>query len=144
MAQQLGLYTHGRIGSASHTRSKAMVQRVAQLTKRPGWPVRFARPSAAHRAAWPSRSGGPQCARTGATGAWSPQQKPAWWHGRPRLAGARGGARLVAQARGSLGAGARQGVRRGSLPEWRAGGEEEELGRAVAHVDAGRRGGGRP
>jgi hypothetical protein len=68
MAQQRGLYTHGRIGSASHTRSKAMAQRVAQLTKRLGWPVRFARPSAAHRAAWPSRSGGPQCARTGATG----------------------------------------------------------------------------
>jgi hypothetical protein len=42
---------------------------------------------------------------------------------RPRLVGARGGARPAAQARGSLGAGARQGVRRGSSPKWRAGGE---------------------
>jgi hypothetical protein len=39
------------------------------------------------------------------------------------LVGARGGARPVAQARGSLRAGTRQGVRRGSSPKWRADGE---------------------
>jgi hypothetical protein len=59
----------------------------------------------------------------GRDGARSPWPKPAQWHVRPRLVGARGGARPAAQARGSLGAGARQGVRRGSSPKWRAGGE---------------------
>jgi hypothetical protein len=36
-------YAHGQTGSASDTGSRA----VAQLVKWPGWPVRFARPSAA-------------------------------------------------------------------------------------------------
>jgi hypothetical protein len=46
----------------------------------------------------------------------SPRPKPARWHGQPRLAGAHGGARSAAQARGSLRAGARQGVWRGAHP----------------------------
>jgi hypothetical protein len=79
----------------------------------------------------------------GAASARSPRSRPTWWRGRRRLAGAHGGVRPVAQARGSLRAGARQGVRRGSSPEWRAGGEGAELGRAVAHVDVGCRGGGK-
>jgi hypothetical protein len=64
-------------------------------------------------------------------------------HGRRWLAGAHGRARTVAQARESLGAGIRQGDRWGSSPEWHDGGEGVELGRAVAHVNAERRGGGR-
>jgi hypothetical protein len=74
---------------------------------------------------------------TARRGARSSRSQPARWRGRRRLAGTRGGARPVAQARGSLGAGARQGVMRGSSLEWRDDGEGVELGRAVAHIDAG-------
>jgi hypothetical protein len=52
-----------------------------------------------------------------------------WSRGRRWLGGARGRARLVGQARGSLGAGTRQGDRWGSSPEWHAGGKR---GRARA------------
>jgi hypothetical protein len=61
MAQHLGLYAHGRIGSASHTGSQV----VAQLMKRPGWPVRSAWPSAAQPGGLPARGGGPRCMLTG-------------------------------------------------------------------------------
>jgi hypothetical protein len=45
IAQHRGLYAHGHIGSASHTGSRAVAQRAAQLVKQPDWLVRFARPS---------------------------------------------------------------------------------------------------
>jgi hypothetical protein len=82
-------------------------------------------------------------ATRGAASARSPRSRPARWRDRRRLAGACGGARPATQARGSLGVGTQQGVKRGSSPEWHVDGEGAELGRAVAHVDAGRRGGGR-
>jgi hypothetical protein len=44
----------------------------------------------------------------------APRSRPVRWHGRRRLADARGGARPAAQALGSLGAGTRQVVRRGA------------------------------
>jgi hypothetical protein len=59
--------------------------------------------------------------------AWSQRLRPARWHGRRQLTVARGGARSVAQALGSLGACTRQGVGQGSSPEWHVGGERAEL-----------------
>jgi hypothetical protein len=92
----------------------------------------------AERPGWPMAGNG---ATRGAASARSPRSRPTRWRGRRWLIGARGGARLAAQARGSLRPSARQGVRRGSSPECHAGGEGVKLGWAVAHVDAGRRGG---
>jgi hypothetical protein len=58
MVQHRGLYAHGHTESASHSSSRAVAQRAAQLTKWTGWPVRSTLPSAAQAGGLPARGGG--------------------------------------------------------------------------------------